>query len=253
MHWRLNNSIKNSNRKEKEIWLDYSLQDATGKWYDIEAKQVMIPSKKTIEENMEWIIPQDALTGDYTIVLGVWDNIPSHSSERLASATLWRVSESTLGRSTLQSENVILQDGNLCFKLPGETLCGAEIQTKEKVHYGSYEIRMKIPDAPSSITGFFLYEQPDYDHEIDIEIYNQSDAQLLLTTYAKGKERNSDQRTLSFDPTLDYHTYRFNYLPDRVDFFIDDVLIQAWSKGFTSKSMYLMVNTWYPKWLRNLL
>lgn len=206
------------------------------------------------------------------MVLGLWDNRPEQSAKRLASATLtkrlriyhvredfavwhedqWLANNSELGRSTLKSENVVLQDGNLLLKLPTKTLDGAEIQTTEKVHYGSYEARMKLPAAPSSITGFFLYTMPDYYHEIDIEIYNQAEADLLLTTYARGKKEKIYQQPLSFDPTADFHTYRIDYLPYKVEFFIDDILMQTWSQGFTNEPMYLMVNVWYPRWLEGL-
>lgn len=203
------------------------------------------------------------------MVLGLWDNLPDQSTKRLASATLtnclriyhtkeefeawheeeWLANNSELGRSLLQSENVILEDGHLLLKLPAKTVYGAEIQTREKCHYGSYEVRMKLPDAPSSITGFFLYTTPDYDHEIDIEIYNQAQADLLFTTYASGKKDKSYHKPLSFDPTADFHTYRFDYFPSKVAFFIDDILMQTWFEGFTNEPMYLMLNAWYPKWL----
>ncbi|NTW05771.1 MAG: glycoside hydrolase family 16 protein [Peptococcaceae bacterium] len=248
------------------------MQDSIGKWYDVEPKLLIIPPKQVVKYDMEWVIPEGALTGDYTMILGLWDKKPGSSSKLLALATLtdslriyntrdnfdiwpqnhWLANDSELGRSTLKSKNVILKNGKLSLKLPSKTLYGAEIQTKEKVHYGSYEIRMKIPEAPSSITGFFLYDQPDYSHEIDIEIYNQAEAYLLLTTYAKGKKAQYDKRILSFNPTSGFHTYRINYFPERVDFFIDDILIKTWSNGFTTEPMYLMVNTWYPKWLEGL-
>lgn len=58
------------------------------------------------------------------------------------------------------------------IKLPSGTTDGGEIQTKDELGFGSYEAKLKLPDAPSSITGFFLYKEPDYYHEIDIEIFN---------------------------------------------------------------------------------
>ena len=218
---------------------------------------------------MEWRVLEDALSGAYTIVVAVWDNPPSASAKRLASVTLkegvriynskedfqtwpntqWLATDSRLGRSRIQSKNVSLQEGKLRLTLPKDTLNGAEIRSKEKVHYGSYEIRMKIPDAPSSITGFFLYDQPDYYKEIDIELYNQPEGKLFFTTYAQGGKAQSEEQSLPFDPTEDFHTYRIDYFPDRVDFLVDGTLMQTWSQGFTDEPMYLMVNVWYPKWL----
>ena len=48
--------------------------------------------------------------------------------------------------------------------------------------------RLQVPDAPSSITGFFLYAPPDYASEIDIELYNDPRGLVMFTTYAGGRQ-----------------------------------------------------------------
>jgi len=40
--------------------------------------------------------------------------------------------------------------------------CRAELRSNELYHHGSYSSRMKLPDVPSSITGFFLHRAPDH-------------------------------------------------------------------------------------------
>jgi beta-glucanase (GH16 family) len=65
-------------------------------------------------------------------------------------------------------------------------LNGGEIMSKDLYGEGSYSARMKLPNAPSSITGFFLYQAPDYASEIDIEIYNDTSRRVMFSTYSGG-------------------------------------------------------------------
>lgn len=161
----------------------------------------------------------------------------------------WFKRSGTLGRTTLTPDNIILDNGKLLIKLPGHTFSGGEIQSIDEVGFGSYQVKMKLPDAPSSITGFFMYKAPDYYHEIDIEIYNEPKAYVLFTSYKDGEAANSHREYLNFDPTLDYHEYRIDYYSNKISFYIDDRHMYSWRDGFTKETMHLALNAWYPKWL----
>lgn len=146
-------------------------------------------------------------SGYYKAVAALWDSYPlEETSKRIDSIEIkdafrlyntverfsqidkksWFSRNGTLGRTQLRNENVFIRDGHLTIKVPAGTLEGGELQTVRLVHYGSYEISMKLPDVPSSITGFFLYKAPDFYHEIDIEVFNQPDSEVLFTTYSDG-------------------------------------------------------------------
>lgn len=162
---------------------------------------------------------------------------------------IWSVSDKNLGRTWLNPNNIEVKDGYLQITMPAQTLEGGELVGRQAVTHGSYETRMKLPEAPSSITGFFLYAPPDYFYEIDIEIYNTKEGKLLLTTYADGAVQNEYVGKLGFDPTADFHIYRFDYRSDRVAFYVDDKLIEQWQEGFPEEfPMQLMVNSWFPNW-----
>ncbi|MDZ7834999.1 MAG: glycoside hydrolase family 16 protein [Alkalibacterium sp.] len=88
-----------------------------------------------------------------------------------------------LGRTQLRREHVSARDDLLTIQMPADTLEGGAIQTIDLIHHGSYEISMKLPDAPSSLTGFFLYKAPDLQYEIDIEVFNQTDSEVLFTVF----------------------------------------------------------------------
>ena len=149
----------------------------------------------------------------------------------------------------LVPENVGLEDGLLRLTLPANALNGSEIESKDLYGSGFYAARLKVPDAPSSITGFFLYYPPDFDSEIDIEIYNDSSGKILFTTYTDGEQTHTETSELPFDPTEDFHDYAFLYDEDSVTFYVDGEPIQEFEGGLPSERMKLYVNSWFPNWL----
>ncbi len=140
-------------------------------------------------------------------------------------------------------------DGNLAVKLPANSLNGGEISSNTLYGYGSYSARMQLPNAPSSITGFLLYQPPDYNSEVDIEIHNDSSRKVIFATYANGRQTHSQTMPLPFNPTAGYHDYRFDYAPGSVKFYAAGRLMKKWTTGVPRTSMKLYVNAWYPRWL----
>jgi endo-1,3-1,4-beta-glycanase ExoK len=170
-------------------------------------------------------------------------------------ATRWSKGDHMLGRSYLDPTNVDVDGQNLRIKLPARSYEGGEVLTNELHGYGSYSARMKLPNAPGSITAFFLYKAPDYESEIDIEIYNDSSRRIMFTTYAGGAQTNATTVSLPFDPTAGFHEYRFDYLNDPitsrsfVTFYVDGAKMTSWNTGIPQTSMHLMLNSWFPTWL----
>ncbi|MGI9049182.1 MAG: hypothetical protein ACR2GU_07395 [Rubrobacteraceae bacterium] len=81
---------------------------------------------------------------------GFWDGFNAfHSS-------LWSKGNHQLGRSYLDPKNVFVRRGKLFIKIPAHTLDGGELYSDNLYRYGSYSTRMRVPYAPTSITGFFL-------------------------------------------------------------------------------------------------
>jgi beta-glucanase (GH16 family) len=161
----------------------------------------------------------------------------------------WSIGDHNLSRSYLDPNNVSIEGGDLALKLPANELNGGEIRSNDIYRYGSYAARIKVPNDPSSITGFFLYEPPDHASEIDIEIYNDTSRKIMFTTYAGGKQTHSQTMTPPFDPTNGFHDYRFDYTPNSVSFYADGMLMKSWSGGLPNDPMRLYVNAWFPTWL----
>ena len=126
----------------------------------------------------------------------------------------WADGDHVLGRSTLDPANVV-SGGRLELALPAGTTDGAEVRTQSTYRYGSYRARIQVADAPSSITGFFLYAPPDYESEIDVELFNDPDGEVIFSTHARGARTHTERRPVGFDETAAMHEYRFDYTPAR--------------------------------------
>lgn len=161
----------------------------------------------------------------------------------------WGKSDHLLGRSDLDPSNVSVRRGLLAIKIPARTLNGGEIHSQEMYRYGSYGARVRVPYAPTSITGFFLYRSPDFEHEIDIEIYNDHSRRIMFTTYSNGSRTHTATMQLPFDATEGFHRYHFRYGPRYVGFYAGGKLMKSWRTGVPNEAMHLLINTWYPSWL----
>jgi endo-1,3-1,4-beta-glycanase ExoK len=171
------------------------------------------------------------------------DDFDSFNSNR------WIKSDFRQGRTNFDPDNVVVDNGLLKLKIPADTTDGAQIESVAYYSYGTFRTRMRVADAPSSITGFYLYRSPDLFSEIDIEVYNDGTGNMDFVTYADGQRTHYVSKDFRFDPSADFHNYRFDYNPDSVQFYIDGNLRQTWTDGIPSASMKLLVNTWFPDWL----
>ena len=122
------------------------------------------------------------------------------------------------------------------------------------MRFRNVEVRLRTPEAPGSISAFFLYELDQRrNDEIDIEILNNDKSgetgQILFTTWVGGKQTNHVEHTLSFDPAAGFHNYRIEWSRRRVRFLVDGVLMQEWTAGVPADAMYVMSNAWWPTWL----
>lgn len=112
------------------------------------------------------------------------------------------------------------------------------IYTKDHYTYGSYSARIKVSDVPGAVASFFTCTQiakifSDGTHdEIDFEFITAKPHSVLMTTWylATGMEGSQQTPThnsfLWDDPSFDirdWHDYRFDWYPERVDFYIDGI------------------------------
>ena len=161
----------------------------------------------------------------------------------------WTPGDHVLGLSRLRPEGVTVADGTLRLGLPAGSTDGAEIRGAAALSGGTVRARMQVADAPSSLTGFFLYAPPDLASEIDIEILDDASGTVMLTTYAGGRQTHTERRALGFDPTAGFHDYAIAWAPNRVTFSVDGEPLRTWTNGVPKAPMNLYANAWFPTWL----
>jgi endo-1,3-1,4-beta-glycanase ExoK len=161
----------------------------------------------------------------------------------------WTRSSRPFGHGAIDPANIAVANNLLTVKLPAGRLDGGEIRSTGLYRYGSYRVRMKVANAPSSLTAFFLYKKPDYAQELDIEIFNDSTRRVWFSTYSGGTQTHTVEKQLPFDATADFHEYAIEYDPGLVRFLVDGTELQRWTTGVTRSTMYLYVNAWFPSWL----
>jgi beta-glucanase (GH16 family) len=161
----------------------------------------------------------------------------------------WLLSSRPFGYGKIDPANVAATNGQLGIELPANKLDGGEIRSRSLYQFGIYRARMKLADAPSSLTAFFLYRAPDYQQEIDIELYNDSSRRVMFSTYSGGAQTNTRTSQLPFDATADYHEYAIDYGVGSLRFLVDGAVMQTWSTGVPRSAMQVFVNAWFPSWL----
>lgn len=264
--------VLNNSNESRSLWIGYSVQDGAGRWHDAPARPVELGAgEESGVQERSWSIPEDdpTVSGLYKVKMSVWDRQPGENASRLDSVvranafsvfgfeedfssldrSVWSVSSKKLGLGYLEPENVGVENERLQLKIPSGSFEGGEIESKGLYQYGSYSARIKVADAPSSLTGFFLYREPDLENELDIEIHNDPAGRILFTSYSGGEETNTVRKDLPFDPTADFHEYRFDLYPDRAEFYVDGELLHSFDEGLPEDPMNLYVNAWFPTWL----
>jgi licheninase len=152
----------------------------------------------------------------------------------------------------LDPANVTVSGGRLALALPAGRTDGGEVRSGALEHGGRFEARIRVADAPSSLTGFFLYAPPDFASEIDIEILNDRSGTILLTTYADGHEKHHERRALGFDPTAAAHDYRIDWSKGTAAFTVDGRVLRRFTSGVPTAPMNLFLNAWFPRWLHGI-
>jgi endo-1,3-1,4-beta-glycanase ExoK len=174
---------------------------------------------------------------------------PPASASAAVQPVAWAPTQHSLGRSRLDPADVL---AGPALRLPAGTTDGAEIRSLATFSSGTVHARLRVADAPSSLTGFFLYAPPDLAGEIDIEVLNDPAGTVMLTTYAGGRETHTERRALGFDPTAAYHDYAIAWGAGKVSFTVDGAALRTWSSGVPKAPMSLYVNAWFPTWLAGL-
>jgi hypothetical protein len=153
--------------------------------------------------------------------------------------------------TTFLPSNVRVEDGLLVLRSDVDRHTGGEYKTKNLFKYGKYRASMKLDQTPGTYLTFFTYMPNPRNHsEVDIELVKLENGttEAIMTTWVQ-RVRNEESIILPFDPSDGYHTYGFDWYPDRVDFFIDDLDVPVWTstRNVPQGACYLYLNSWVVK------
>ena len=126
--------------------------------------------------------------------------------------------------------------------------------------HGRFEIEMRAARGSGLVTGFFLHRSAPR-QEIDIEITGNESCRMLLNVYfnpgSEGTVLDYGYRgspcaiDLGFDASADFHRYAIEWFPDRISWFVDDVLVhdrESWDPTpIPHLPMTLHANLWSPR------
>jgi len=115
----------------------------------------------------------------------------------------------------------------------------AEIQTKQRFHYGTYEARMRTGSGSGLNAAFFTYVGPIQKQphdEIDFEVLLKDTTKVQVNTYVDGKQHNGALVDVAGGSDNDFHDYAFVWEPERMSWYVDGKLMHRTEPGATLPS-----------------
>lgn len=134
---------------------------------------------------------------------------------------------------------------------------GGELRTRESFRYGRYEVKVKSAPGSGVVSSFFTYRDywaeglsgSQHWNEIDWEYLGLYKDQVQTNYITQHEWGHVDMISTNFNPHDDFHVYAFEWTPDYLAFFVDDVLVRQDNMGQVD-SLYhyqkIMMNIWQP-------
>ncbi len=144
-------------------------------------------------------------------------------------------------------------DGMLVLKINASPLgtipvCGEVCSKRDDFLYGSYRASIKICDISGSVIGWFAYKDgvpgDGNLHEVDVEYLTENLNQVHFTLHHDEYSVDHQIKLVSFDPTADFHEYRFDWYSDKVEYYIDSEHYATLTKKVPDAACSIMLNHW---------
>lgn len=118
------------------------------------------------------------------------------------------------------------------FELFTKNYKGAELITHETYQFGAVEARIQAAKGSGIITAFFYWKHGSENagtewQEQDIEIFGKDGTyQTQIITPGNPRTENSQPHSLATDAWEKYYTYRMEWTPEHLSFYIDGELVR---------------------------
>lgn len=151
---------------------------------------------------------------------------------------------------TIDPKNTFMENDALVLKVTppvGTTVGSSQVSTLRKdLHYGTYRAVMEMPKVSGSCTGFFTYFNDT--EEIDMEYLGQNPDTLYLSSKRTNPQDYStdlEYVNLAYKESLHtYRDYRFDWIRESVNFFLDGKLISTMKDAVPSVPSRAMLMNW---------
>lgn len=134
------------------------------------------------------------------------------------------------------------------------------LSSARRFRNGRFQVEMKAALGDGVVTGFFLHRSAPR-QEIDVGITGNLPRRLLLNVYFNPGDDGADldygyrgsacSIDLGFDATADLHSYAIEWMPDRVRWSVDDMIVHergSWDPTpVPHLAMTLHANLWSPR------
>ena len=141
---------------------------------------------------------------------------------------------------------------------------GGELRSIESYVFGRFEVRMKPAHGDGYVSSFFTYHDfweifngnwETFINEIDIEFTGNLDNSVQFTTHHPGPWSMTEILATSFNPFDEYQDYAFEWTPNSVKWFINDIEVYSQNGMDVIDLIYpqkIMMNLWaaiYEDWV----
>ncbi|WP_172293664.1 family 16 glycosylhydrolase [Pseudoruegeria sp. HB172150] len=159
---------------------------------------------------------------------------------------------------------VSISGGNLLLKVEkrptsnGRDYACAEIQTRQEVGYGTYEVMMKTETGSGLNAALFTYIGPSHGqphHEIDIEVLTRDTSGVSLNTYVDGAPTNGKRVPVSPPTDSAFAHFAFTWSAEEIIWYVNGAEVHRTAPGtpIPQAPQKLFASFWssesFPNWM----
>jgi endo-1,3-1,4-beta-glycanase ExoK len=110
-----------------------------------------------------------------------------------------------------------------------------EIQSRTRMGYGRYEVRMRTAAGSGLNTAFFTFVGPpvgvpEHD-EIDFEFLGKDPSTVEITHWTNGRKNPGIKIPLGYDSSKEFHNYAIVWTPKAIRWYVDNRLVHETPAG----------------------
>lgn len=154
---------------------------------------------------------------------------------------------------TWRADNITFSHGKMSMKLDSDgedakpRWSGSEYRSRNMYHYGMYEVKMRPIKNDGVVSSFFTYTGPSDNNpwdEIDIEFLGKDTTKVQFNYFTNGEGNHEYLHDLGFDASEAFHEYGFEWLEDRITWYVDGVAVHTVTENLPVTPSKLMMNVW---------